>query len=132
VLRVLYLVFNEGYDASSGDALVRRELCTEAIRLSRVLVSLMPDEAEVSGLLALMLLHDARREARVGPTGEIVLLDDQDRSRWNRAEIEEGRALVERAMRMRRPGPYQLQAAIAAVHDEAATPDATDWRQISI
>jgi RNA polymerase sigma-70 factor (ECF subfamily) len=132
VLSVLYLVFNEGYDASSGDALVRRELCTEAIRLARVLVALMPDEAEVIGLLALMLLHDARREARVGPTGEIVLLDDQDRSRWNHAEIEEGRALVERAMRMRRPGPYQLQAAIAAVHDEASTPEATDWRQISI
>jgi len=132
VLRVLYLVFNEGYSASSGDALVRRDLCGEAIRLARVLLELMPDEPEAYGLLALMLLHDARRESRVGPAGELVLLDDQDRSRWDRARIEEGAALVERALRMRRPGPYQVQAAIAAVHDEAPTAAETDWTQIAL
>lgn len=131
VLRVLYLIFNEGYDATSGDSLVRRELCAEGIRLARVLFALMPDEPEVLGLLALMLLHDARREARVGPGGELVLLDDQDRGRWNRAEIEEGRALLERAMRMRRVGRYQLEAAISALHDEAPAPEATDWPQIA-
>jgi RNA polymerase sigma-70 factor (ECF subfamily) len=131
VLQVIYLVFNEGYGASSGESLVRRELCSEAIRLGRVLAALMPDEPEVLGLLALMLLHDARREARVSDEGEIVLLDDQDRSRWDRERIREGAALVERALRMRSPGPYQLQAAIAALHDQAATPDATDWRQIA-
>jgi RNA polymerase sigma-70 factor (ECF subfamily) len=131
VLRVLYLIFNEGYDASSGESLVRRELCTEAIRLARVLVALMPDEPEALGLLALMLLHDARREARVGPSGELVLLADQDRSRWDHAKIAEGGSLVERALRMRRPGTYQLQAAIAALHDEAQAPDDTDWRQIA-
>ena len=132
VLRVIYLVFNEGYAASSGDALVRRELCGEAIRLGRVLVELMPDEPEALGLLALMLLHDARREARVGPDGAIVLLEEQDRSRWDGARIGEGSGLVERALRMRRPGPYQLQAAIAAVHDEATTAAATDWAQIAL
>ena len=131
VLQVIYLVFNEGYGASSGESLVRRELCAEAIRLGRVLAGLMPDEPEVLGLLALMLLHDARREARVSDGGELVLLDDQDRSRWDMARIGEGAALVERALRMRSPGPYQLQAAIAALHDQAATPDATDWRQIA-
>jgi RNA polymerase sigma-70 factor (ECF subfamily) len=130
VLRVLYLVFNEGYDASSGDALIRRELCTEAIRLARVLASLLPTEPEALGLLALMLLTDARRPAREAPDGSLVLLDDQDRSRWDRAEIDEGSALVERALRSGRVGPYQLQAAIAAVHDEAASSDATDWPQI--
>jgi RNA polymerase sigma-70 factor, ECF subfamily len=130
VLRVLYLIFNEGYEASTGDALIRTELSGEAIRLGRVLVDLMPDEPEALGLLALMLLHDARRTARVGPRGELVLLDEQDRGRWDRDRIAEGSALVERALRMRRAGPYQVQAAIAAVHDEAATPDATDWRQI--
>ncbi len=130
VVQVLYLIFNEGYGASSGEALVRRELCAEAIRLGRVLVTLMPDEPEALGLLGLMLLHDARREARVGDDGELVLLDDQDRSRWDRGRIREGAALVERALRMRSPGPYQLQAAIAALHDEATTPDATDWPQI--
>jgi RNA polymerase sigma-70 factor (ECF subfamily) len=131
VLQVIYLVFNEGYGASSGESLVRRELCAEAIRLGRVLAGLMPDEPEVLGLLALMLLHDARREARVSDAGELVLLDDQDRSRWDMARIGEGAALVERALRMRSPGPYQLQAAIAALHDQAATPNATDWRQIA-
>jgi RNA polymerase sigma-70 factor (ECF subfamily) len=132
VLRVLYLVFNEGYDASSGDSLVRRELSAEAIRLGRVLASLMPDEPEVLGLLALMLLHDARREARVDAHGGLVLLENQDRRRWDQAEIREGRTLVERSLRMARPGPYQLQAAIAAVHDDAASPEATDWRQIEL
>ncbi len=131
VLQVLYLIFNEGYGASSGDALVRRELCAEAIRLGRVLAALMPDEPEVLGLLALMLLHDARREARVGDDGELVLLDDQDRSRWDGARIAEGAALVDRALRMGNPGLYQLQAAIAALHDRAITPDATDWPQIA-
>lgn len=131
VLAVLYLVFNEGYGASSGDALIRRELCREAIRLARVLHELMPDEPEVEGLLALLLLHDARREARVGSMGELVLLEDQDRSRWDRAEIEEGTALLDRALRATRPGPYQVQAAIAALHDAAASPAEVDWVQIA-
>ena len=131
VLRVVYLIFNEGYGATSGDSLVRRELSTEAIRLGRVLLALMPDEPEVLGLLALMLLHDARREARVGPAGELVLLDDQDRSRWDRRRIDEGRELLDRAMRMRRPGEYQLEAAIAALHDDAETAAETDWAQIA-
>ncbi|MDQ3127440.1 MAG: RNA polymerase sigma factor [Chloroflexota bacterium] len=131
VLRVLYLVFNEGYGASSGDRLVRRELSAEAIRLGRILTSLMPDEPEALGLLGLMLLHDARRETRTGPAGELVLLEDQDRSRWDADRIEEGQALLERAMRMRRVGPYQLQAAIAALHDGAATAADTDWPQIA-
>ncbi len=130
VVHVLYLVFNEGYDASSGERLVRGDLCAEAIRLARVLASLMPDEPEALGLLALMLLHDARREARVDAAGELVLLVDQDRRSWDGARILEGRALLERALRMGRPGSYQIQAAIAAVHDEAATASATDWRQI--
>src|SRR5262249_35060712 len=108
VLHVLYLVFNEGYDASSGDSLIRRELCAEAIRLARVVVSLLPDEPEAQGLLALMLLHDARRDARVGPHGELVLLDDQDRTRWDAARIAEGRALVQEALAAGRPGPYQV------------------------
>jgi RNA polymerase sigma-70 factor (ECF subfamily) len=131
VLQVIYLVFNEGYGASSGEALVRRELCAEAVRLGRVIAGLMPDEPEAIGLLALMLLHDARREARVGPDGELIILDDQDRTRWDRRRIEEGVALLERALRMRAPGPYQLQAAIAALHDRAETPDETDWPQIA-
>jgi RNA polymerase sigma-70 factor (ECF subfamily) len=130
VLRVLYLVFNEGYGATAGDRLVRRELCAEAIRLTRVLASLMPDEPEVLGLLALMLLHDARREARVGPAGELILLEDQDRRRWDRAKVDEGRELLERALRMHRVGPNQLQAAIAALHDDAGSADETDWPQI--
>jgi RNA polymerase sigma-70 factor (ECF subfamily) len=131
VLRVLYLIFNEGYGATSGDRLIRRELCAEAVRLTRVLGSLMPDEPEVLGLLALMLLHDARREARTGPDGALVLLEDQDRARWDRAKVDEGRELLERALRMHRVGPNQLQAAIAALHDDAATPEETDWAQIA-
>jgi RNA polymerase sigma-70 factor (ECF subfamily) len=131
VLHVLYLVFNEGYAATSGDSLIRRELSAEAIRLTRIVDMLLPAEPEVLGLLALMLLHDARREARVGAGGELILLDDQDRSRWDRERIAEGQALVERALRMSRPGPYQVQAAIAALHDEAITPAATDWTQIA-
>ena len=131
VLRVLYLIFNEGYGATAGDRLIRRELSAEAIRLTRVLRDLMPDEAEVLGLLALMLLHDARREARTGPAGELVLLEAQDRGRWDRTRIAEGRALLEQAMRRRRVGPYQLQAAIAAIHDDAATAGETDWAQIA-
>jgi RNA polymerase sigma-70 factor (ECF subfamily) len=131
VLHVLYLVFNEGYAATSGDSLIRRELSAEAIRLTRIVDMLLPAEPEVIGLLALMLLHDARREARVGAGGELILLDDQDRSRWDRERIAEGQALVERALRMSRPGPYQVQAAIAALHDEAITPAATDWTQIA-
>jgi RNA polymerase sigma-70 factor (ECF subfamily) len=130
VLRVLYLVFNEGYDATAGEALIRRELCAEAIRLGRVLAGLLPGEPEALGLLALMLLTDARRPAREGPGGELIRLEDQDRSRWDATRIAEGRVMVERALRMGRVGPYQLQAAIAAVHDEATTPADTDWPQI--
>src|SRR3954449_12434588 len=131
VLRVLYLVFNEGYRASAGDQLMRVELSAEAIRLTRVLASLMPDEAEVLGLLALMLFHDARRETRTASSGDLVLLDDQDRSRWDRTRIDEGRTTLDRAMRMRRVGQYQIQAAIAALHDEAASTAETDWPQIA-
>jgi RNA polymerase sigma-70 factor, ECF subfamily len=130
VLRVLYLVFNEGYDATTGDALIRHELCAEAIRLARLVAGLLPGEPEVLGLLALMLLTDARRSARIGPGGELVRLEDQDRGRWDAARVEEGRALVRRALGEGRVGPYQLQAAIAAVHDEAATAADTDWPQI--
>ncbi len=130
VLRVIYLVFNEGYAASSGDSLIRRELCAEAIRLGRVLVALMPDEPEAIGLLALLLLQDSRRTSRIGPSGEIVLLEDQDRSTWDGVEIDEGRGLVERALRMRRPGAYQLQGAIAAVHADAARSGEIDWTEI--
>jgi RNA polymerase sigma-70 factor, ECF subfamily len=131
VLRVLYLVFNEGYNATAGDRLIRRELCAEAIRLTRVLASLMPDESEVLGLLALMLFHDARRDARTGPGGELVLLDDQDRSTWDRARIDEAKLILGRAMRMRRVGQYQLQAVIAGLHDESASTAETDWSQIA-
>jgi RNA polymerase sigma-70 factor (ECF subfamily) len=129
VLRVVYLVFNEGYAASSGVALVRQDLAAEAIRLGRLLATLLP-EPEALGLLALMLLHDSRRDTRTSPDGELVLLADQDRSRWDRAQIEEGAALVERSLASRRFGPYALQAAIAAVHSQAPTPEATDWREI--
>jgi RNA polymerase sigma-70 factor (ECF subfamily) len=131
VLRVVYLVFNEGYGASAGDRLIRRDLCAEAIRLGRVLASLMPDESEVLGLLALMLLHDARGATRTDPAGGLILLEDQDRRRWDHERIEEGQALLDRAMRMRRVGPYQIQAAIAALHDGAATAAETDWPQIA-
>ena len=130
VLAVLYLIFSEGYTASSGPALVRDDLCAEAIRLGRLLAELMPDEPEVTGLLALMLLTDARRPARTTGTGELVLLADQDRSRWDRALIAEGQALVRRCLRRGQPGPYQIQAAIQAVHSDAATVGDTDWRQI--
>jgi RNA polymerase sigma-70 factor (ECF subfamily) len=129
VLHVTYLVFNEGYMASSGATLTRPDLSAEAIRLGRLLVELLP-EAEAIGLLALMLLHEARRAARTSTDGELILLEDQDRSRWNRAQIAEGIALVEQALTSRRFGPYTLQAAIAAVHAEAPTAAATDWRQI--
>jgi RNA polymerase sigma-70 factor, ECF subfamily len=132
VLSVLYLVFNEGYSATAGDGLLRRELCAEALRLGRVLAELMPDEPEVQGLLALMLLQDSRREARVGHAGELVLLEDQDRSRWDRAEIEEGVQLLDAALRRGRAGPYQVQAAIAAVHARASRPEDTDWPQIAL
>jgi len=132
VLVVIYLIFNEGYLASSGDALVRQSLCAEAIRLGRLLVDLMPDEPEALGLLALMLLHDARHEARTSPEGAFVTLEEQDRSRWEHEKIELGATLVERALRMRRPGPYQLQAAIAALHSEAPSAAETDWEQIAI
>jgi RNA polymerase sigma-70 factor (ECF subfamily) len=122
VLRVLYLVFNEGYAATAGDTLLRRELCAEAIRLAKLLCVLMPDEPEAFGLLALLLLQDSRRDARVGPDGELVLLVDQDRSLWDRAEVEEGLRILRRAEGLRRPGPYQLQAAIAAGHAEGSDP----------
>ena len=129
VLHVIYLVFNEGYFASSGDSLIRADLSSEAIRLARLLIELLP-ETEAIGLLALMLLHESRRAARTSPTGDLVLLEDQDRSLWNRNQIVEGSGLVERALASRRFGPYTLQAAIAAVHAEATEPEATDWTQI--
>ena len=131
MLAVIYLVFNEGYSASAGDDLLRRDLCSEAIRLGRVLAELMPHEPEALGLLALMLLHDSRRATRVSPDGEFVLLEDQDRSRWDRAEIMEGLQLIERALRMGSTGPYPIQAAIAALHAEAETAQQTDWAQIA-
>ena len=129
VLHVVYLVFNEGYSASSGSSLTRHDLSAEAIRLGRLLVELLP-EPEAMGLLALMLLHESRREARTSADGELLLLDAQDRTRWNRQLIAEGVALIERAMRSRQFGPYTLQAAIAALHAEAPTPEATDWAEI--
>jgi RNA polymerase sigma-70 factor (ECF subfamily) len=129
VLHVVYLVFNEGYSASAGESLTRHDFSGEAIRLGRLIVELLP-EAEVIGLLALMLLHESRRAARTTESGELVLLDEQDRIRWNREQIAEGCALVERALTGKRFGPYTLQAAIAAVHAEAETPAATDWPQI--
>ena len=130
VLRVVYLVFNEGYAATSGDALVRRELAQEAIRLGRMLRALLPSSGEVGGLLALMLLHDSRRAARVDTHGELATLDEQDRSRWDRSQIAEGLSLAEDSLRRSGAGFYALQAAIAAVHGQAATAADTDWRQI--
>ena len=130
VVAVVYLIFNEGYAASSGDELIRTELCAEAIRLGRLLAELLPDEPEVAGLLALMLLTDARRGARTTADGGLVLLTDQDRTKWNVARIEEGHELVRGCLRLGQPGPYQLQAAINAVHTDAATAGQTDWRQI--
>ena len=131
VLRVVYLIFNEGYAASAGDRLVRGELCGEAIRLGRLLSALMPDDAEVWGLLALMLLHDARRAARVDAEGRYVALEHQDPDAWDDAEIREGLAALDRAARLRRPGQYQLQAAITALHVQAPAAGATDWAQIA-
>ena len=131
VLAVLYLVFNEGYTSTSDAALIREDLCTEAVRVCRLLDELMPAQPEVEGLLALMLLHNARRHARTGAAGELITLEKQDRALWDRAAIEEGSALVERALRRGRTGPYQLQAAIAALHTEAESPHQTDWPQIA-
>ncbi len=131
VLAVVYLIFNEGYAATGGGALVRAELCDEAVRLGRLLALLMPDEPEVLGLLALLLFQDSRRAARTGAGGELVLLADQDRRAWNAAEIAEGTRVLDRALRLRRPGPYQLQAAIAALHSEAPAAERTDWPQIA-
>jgi RNA polymerase sigma-70 factor, ECF subfamily len=130
VLAAVYLVFNEGYTASSGERLVRADLCAEAIRLGRLLAQLMPDEPEVMGLLALMLLLEARREARTTPDGSLVLLADQDRHRWDRELIAEGQSIVRQCLRRNQPGPYQIQAAINAVHSDAATTAGTDWQQI--
>jgi RNA polymerase sigma-70 factor (ECF subfamily) len=130
VLAVVYLVFNEGYLASEGDGLVRADLCADGIRLARLLAELMPDEPEVHGLLALLLLTEARRAARTAPDGSFVRLPDQDRSRWDRDLIAEGQAIVRACLRRNLPGLYQVQAAIAAVHSDAATAADTDWGQI--
>ena len=130
VQAVIYLVFNEGYSATAGDGLVRGDLCREAIRLGRVLCELLPREAENIGLLALMLLQDSRRDARMNADGKFVTLEEQDRSRWDREEIDEGLQLVEKALKMGGVGNYQIQAAIAAVHSEASTADQTDWPQV--
>lgn len=131
VLAVVYLVFTEGYAATAGDVLVRRDLCAQAIRLVRLVNALLPDRPEAIGLLALLLLQDSRRDTRVDAAGDIVLLEKQDRSRWDRAQIDEGLALVPRALRGSPPGPYALQAAIAALHAQAPSSDATDWPQIA-
>jgi RNA polymerase sigma-70 factor (ECF subfamily) len=131
VQTVIYLIFNEGYTATAGDALIRRELCAEAIRLARVLRAIDPQDPEGLGLLALMLLHDSRRQARVDGAGALMTLEEQDRSLWDRDQIQEGLSLVDAALQMRRAGPYQLQAAIAALHAEAMTPAETDWPQIA-
>jgi RNA polymerase sigma-70 factor, ECF subfamily len=131
LLAVIYLIFNEGYVATSGDTLTRHELCGEAIRLCRILVDLMPQSAEARGLLALMLLHDSRRETRLNAVGELVLLAEQDRTRWDQAKIHEGIAILDEALALYDPGPYQVQAAISALHAEAPTAEATDWPQIA-
>jgi RNA polymerase sigma-70 factor, ECF subfamily len=130
VLAVIYLIFNEGYTASSGETLVREDLCAEAIRLARLMAELMPDEPEVMGLLALLLLIQSRRAARTGPGQDLVLLADQDRGLWDRSLIAEGQAIVRACLRRNQPGPYQVQAAINAVHSDAPTAAATDWRQV--
>jgi RNA polymerase sigma-70 factor (ECF subfamily) len=130
VLAVIYLIFNEGYTASDGDELIRADLCAEAVRLARLLAELMPDEPEALGLLALLLLTESRREARTAPDGSIVLLADQDRATWDHVLIAEGHAIVRQCLRRNQPGPYQIQAAINAVHSDAATADATDWGQV--
>ena len=130
VLKVLYLIFNEGYTASGGDALYRLDLSNEAIRVARMLLGLLPDQPEAGGLLALMLLTDARRPARTGPNGELIPLDAQVRSLWNQERISEGKQILERALAQGAVGPYQVQAAIAALHDEAPSTEATDWPQI--
>lgn len=131
LLAVIYLIFNEGYVITSGDGLTRADLCAEAIRLCRVLVDLLPESAEAKGLLALLLLHDSRRETRLNERGELVLLDEQDRTRWDQAKIREGIAILDEALLLHAPGAYQIQAAISALHAEAAAPEATDWAQIA-
>ena len=132
MLAVIYLIFNEGYAASSGERLIREELTTEAIRLGRLLVELMPDEPEAFGLLALMLLEQARSDARSTPDGKLILLPDQDRSLWNRDSIREGQAIVRRCLKRNQPGTYQIQAAINAVHSDAPAAALTDWTQILV
>ncbi len=131
LLAVIYLIFNEGYVATSGDEPIRRELCEEAIRLCRVLVALMPSNAETRGLLALMLLHDSRRAARLDEAGQLILLDEQDRARWDKGKIHEGIGVLDEALALNDPGPYQVQAAISALHAEAPTAETTDWQQIA-
>jgi RNA polymerase sigma-70 factor (ECF subfamily) len=132
LLAVIYLIFNEGYVATSGDTLTRQELSGEAVRLCRVLVDLMPQSAEARGLLALMLLHDSRRESRLSSTGELVLLEEQDRTRWDFSKIQEGISILDEAIALHDPGPYQVQAAISALHTQAPTAAETDWDQIAL